>query len=151
MEIKKPDAEFDLTTISDMEIFEGIKKGIVKTLNTLKGYEKIQNKDVQLNADYYNRRMAFGEDKNLYPHIVMDLSVKNGSYYDSFDLFIDTFNIKLAPHKFDPQMIENANLTNAFIKFMITRFPKSNYLEKREEYFKKAKINQRIRDELLIF
>ena len=81
----------------------------------------------------------------------LDVCVKEMTSSSENLKFIDTFNIKLAPHKFDPQMIEDANLTNAFIKFMITRFPKSNYLEKREEYFKKAKINQRIRDELLIF
>lgn len=149
IDFKKPDADFDITTISDNELFFALKKDIVKIIKSRKGFENITSKDIKLNEEYSNRRNAFGLDQNLYPNIVLDIEVKADKQNEHYDLFIDPFNVKIAPHKYDPEMIEDKGLTNSFIKFIITRFPKSNYSELREEYFKKAKIAEKIRNDLL--
>ena len=149
--IKMADADFDLRNVGDEELFGAVKKEVVNIIKTFKGYENITSKDVRLNTKYTNRSDKLAEDGNLYPNIVLDVSVKSYLTYDSFDLFIDPFSIKIAPHKYDPEIVEDKNLTNAFIKFMITRFPKSNYTKKRDKYFKDLQLSKRIREELLFF
>ena len=151
IDIKKPDQDFDIMTIPDMELFLALKPAIVSTIKTINHFEDIQDQDVKLSNSEPNRRQAFGADRNLYPHIILDIAVKSYLSYEHFDLFLDTFSIKLAQHKYNPQMIENDNLTSSYINLLTSKFPNSDYLNKRSEYFKKAEIRKRIDEELLFF
>ena len=151
IEIKRPDKDFDIMTIPDMELFLALKPAIVSTIKTINHFEDIQDQDVKLSNSEPNRRQAFGADRNLYPHIILDIAVKSYMSYEHFDLFLDPFSIKLAQHKYDPQMIETDALTASYIDFMTRKFPNSNYQEKRSEYFQKVAVARKVRDELLFF
>ncbi len=151
IEYKMPDADFDLRTVSDEKLFNAIKDDIINAIRTFKGYENITSEFVKLNAQYTTRRDAFGKDKNLYHHLVLDIGAKLYLTYDSFNLFINPFEIKIAPSKYGSQKSEDENLTRGFLEFMNENFPTSGYIEKRKEYFKKAKIFQKIEDELLFY
>ena len=148
---KMPDDDFDLRTVSDEELFNAIKYDIINAIKTFKGYENTTGELVKLNTKYTTRRDAFGKDKDLYHNIILSIGVKAHLTYDSFNLFINPFEIKIAPDKYDPQIVENENLTNSFLKFMIKKFPQSNYIDKREEYFTKAKTFQKIEEDLLFY
>jgi len=149
--IRMADADFDLRNVKDEELFGAVKNEVVNVIKTFKGYENIESKDVRLNTRYTNRREVLAEDGNLYPNIVLDIGVKSYLTYDSFDLFIDPFSIKIAPHKYNPEIIEDKGLTNSFVKFMNTRFPKADYTKKRNKYFKDLELSKKIREELLFF
>ena len=151
IEYKMPDADFDLRTVSDEILFNAIKNHVINVIRTFKGCENITSEFIKLKPQNTIRRDSFGKDKNLYHHIILDIDVKSYLTYDSFNLFINPFEIKIAPCKYDPQIIEDENLTNAFINFMLIRFPKANYIKKRDEYFKNARIFQRVEDDLLFY
>ena len=146
---KMPDDDFDLRTVSDEDLFNAIKNDIINVIKTFKGYENTTSELVKLNTKYTTRRDAFGKDNDLYHHIVLSITVNAYLTYDSFNLFINPFEIKIAPDKYDPQIVEDENLTTSFLKFMIKKFPKSNYIEKRKEYFKKTKTFHKVEDDLL--
>ncbi|MBQ7352042.1 MAG: hypothetical protein IJW59_04220 [Clostridia bacterium] len=148
---KMPDAGFDLRTVSDEELFNVLKEPIAEVIKTFKGYENTTSEFVKLNTKYTTRRDAFGRDKDLYHNIILSIGVKSHLTYDSFNLFINPFEIKIALDKYDPQIVENENLTNSFLNFMINKFPQSNYIDKRKEYFKKAKTFQQIEEDLLFY
>lgn len=149
IDAKRTDDKFNLRTVEDEEIFSAIKNDVVNVIKTFKGYENIESKDVSLNTEYTDRHDFFADDYNLYPKITLDVSVKSDLTYDSFNIFIDPFNIKVAPRKHDPQLVEDKKLTNAFIKFMLLKFPGANYTEKREEYLIKSQNSKKVRDDLL--
>ena len=151
IDLKKPDEKFDLRNVTNDELFNAVKKEVVDLIKTFKGYENIESGDVKLNEKYCNRREAYGLDKQLYPHITLDIGAKSYLTYDGFNLFVDTFGIKLAKQQLNAKAIEDENLTNAFIKFMLLRFPNSNYTSKREEYFKTAQTRRKIENDLLFF
>ena len=48
-------------------------------------------------------------------------------------------------------MVEDEELTHSFCAFMASRFPDSGYMEKRKAYFEKARIMQKVQEELLFF
>lgn len=147
---KLPDSEFNLRNIDENDIFNILKKDIVNTIKTFDGYENASYSSVKLNPQYTIRENAFGKDKNLYHRIIMDIGVKSYLTYDNFNLFIEPFEIKIAPSKYGEQPRENANLTQSFLDFMVKQFPDSEYIKKREEYFDKGNICQKIEDDLLL-
>ena len=149
IDAKRTDEKFNLRNVKDEEIFSAIKNDVVNVIKTFKGYENIESKDVSLNTEYTDRHDFFADDYNLYPKITLDVSVKSDLTYDSFNIFIDPFNIKVAPRKYNPQLVEDQKLTNAFIKFMLLKFPGANYTEKREEYLIKSQNSKKVRDDLL--
>lgn len=151
IDLQMPDKDFDLMTISDNELFEAVKKEVVSVLKTFKQYKDIESSDIKLNEKYTNRRKAYGLDRQLYPHITLDIGVKSYLTYDSFNLFVNTFGIQLAEQKFNSELITDENLTNAFIKFMLLKFPNSNYSEKRNTYLKNAQTRRKIENDLLFF
>lgn len=146
------DKDFSLMTVSDKELFDSLKKDIVGTIRTMKGFDKIKEDDVQLDVGVENRRLAYGKDKNLYPNIVMSLLVKTAPFnINEIDLFLDPFTIKLALHQYDPKMVESEELTKAFVKFMTERFPDSAYGEKRKKYFENAEMMERVASKMMFF
>lgn len=146
---KMPDAEFDLRKVEDEEIFGAVKDDVVNVIRSFKGRENIESKDVRLNTKYTNRREVLSGDSNMYPNIILNVEAKSYLNYDGFNLFINPFSIKIAEDKYDPKMIEDENLTKSFIKFMLLRFPNSDYSEKREEYFRKVELMQKMREQML--
>lgn len=86
----------------------------------------------------------------IYPHIILSIAVKSYLENKYFDLFINPFEVKFAPHQFDPQMIEDDKLTKKFIEFMMIRFPYSDYMQKITKYFEAEKIFKRV-DENCLF
>ena len=151
IEIKRPDKDFDIMTIPDMELFLALKPAIINEIRTVKQFENTADQDVKLSSGDTNRKQVLCADGNLYPHIIIDIAVKSYMSYEHFDLFLDPFSIKLAQHKYDPQMIETDALTASYIDFMTRKFPNSNYQEKRSEYFQKVAVARKVRDELLFF
>ena len=151
IEIKRPDKDFDIMTIPDMELFLALKPAIINEIRTVKQFANTADQDVKLSSGDTNRKQVLCADGNLYPHIIIDIAVKSYMSYEHFDLFLDPFSIKLAQHKYDPQMIETDALTASYIDFMTRKFPNSNYQEKRSEYFQKVAVARKVRDELLFF
>ena len=144
--IELPDKDFNLMTVSDPEIFDSLKKDIVATIRTMKGFDKIKDEDVLLDQAFTNRRTAYGKDGNAYPNIVMSVLVKTAPPFGvrEVNMFVDPFSIKLALHEYDPKIVEDEKLTQAFVKFMTERFPNSEYTQKRDKYFKAAEIAERV-------
>ena len=137
------DKNFDLTKVSDEELFFVLKDEVVNLIKTFKGFENTTSNDVILDERNSNRRKAYGKDGNIYPNIVLDINVKAYLQPESFNLFIDPYSVKLAPHKYNASMVESEDLTNAFVFYMTHKFPESSYTQKRDEYFKKAEIMEK--------
>ena len=151
IDIKMPDEKFDLMNLSDEELFSELKPEILNIIKSVKGFEDLTEQDIMLCEGGSNRRKAFGQDSNLYPHIVLDVAVKAYLQYEHFDLFIDPFSVKIAPHKYDPELIEDEKLTARFVDFMIKRFPDADYEDKRNKYYKWAETKSKIEEILLFF
>ena len=148
---RMPDEDFSLRKVSDEELFNAVKDEAVRVIKGFRGYENIGSEDVELNPEYTTRRDAYGRDKNFYHHMTLDVSVKIYNSYDSFILFFSPFEVKVFPRKYDPEVVEDEELTKYFTKFMAERFPESSYLEKRERYFENARIIQKVEEETLFF
>ena len=148
---KSFDKDFDLMNVENAELFFALKNEITNAIKTVKGFENVNPEDVSFREKHSNRRKAYGKDGNIYPHIVLDINVKAYLQPESFDLFLDPFSVKLSQHKYNAQMIENEELTNAFIFYMTQKFPESSYIQKRDEYFKKAELMEKMSFESLSF
>ena len=59
--------------------------------------------------------------------------------------------MKIAQHKYDPQMIEDDGLTDRFVDFMVFKFPNADYVEKRTTYFNWVERRRKIEEDLLFF
>lgn len=151
IDIKLPDANFDLRNVSDEEIYEALKGEILSVIKSYNGFENVTSEDLKLLTKYTRRRDDFGADKNLYHNIVLDVGVKVYLGVDSFNLFINPFSIKIAKQEYGAETYEDKDLTKAFVKFMLKKFPTSDYVSKRKDYFKNAEMLKKFREEMLYF
>ena len=70
MELKIPrnDAEFNLDTVSNREIFDGLKASMFECLQAVEHLEEITLEDIEFKEDSF-RNQVMGADGYLYPKI----------------------------------------------------------------------------------
>ncbi len=148
----RKDKEFKIDSLSYKEIFESLKFGIKKAICDLKDIENLE-KLVYTDIDS-TVSMRYGKDKDMYPRVMFMVSayseeMKGGSYYYCI---LNPFEIEL--HKTCDgrvNVITNDELTQALIDMINEKFPNSDYMEKREKYFKIAELIRKKQEELLSF
>ncbi len=128
------DKEFKLETLSYEEIFDAFKD-IVNEVKKKNCDGTFKFWPVELRNERCESRMVFGEDKNLYPKIRFDM----GTYV----LIVSTFEVKLLVIEYGIDEIKSEELDNALVKLMCEHFPNSDYLAKREKYFKDVELMKR--------
>lgn len=149
MVYRMPDEDFSLRKVKEDVLFDGLKEEIARVIRTFKGFETVECDKLMLNVEYTSRRDTFGKDRNFYHHMVLDFSVRNNCCWYDFNLYLDPFEVKVAPRVYEAELIEDEGLSSCYFNFMVNSFPESNYKSKREEYFKKAKLLQEVDEELL--
>lgn len=152
IEIKRNDENFNLDNVSDKELFEGIKDGMVESIKNMPNFEYVTNEKIKL-LDESSRRQIIGSDGNLYPHINLSTRImpNKGLYFSTHANFlINPFDIRMVVVTENGiETIEAEELTSAFTKFMTSRFPDGNYLEKKAEYERKVEIRNRVYDDMV--
>ena len=151
IDYRLPDEKFNLRTVSDAEIFNSLKGDIVQAIKTFKGFEGVTSNDVKLNARFIVRKEKIARDCNLYPNIILPLSVNLPLGFGHVNVYIDPFNIELAQEKYDAPKIKDEELSAAFEKFMLERFPDADYLSEKSKYNMVGDMIERKRYELLSF
>ena len=127
----RSDKNFKLETLSYEEIFGGFKDVVnkIKKQNH-DGVFKFQS--VQLRKEKCECKMAYGQDRDLYPKIKLDM-------YD-YVLIVSTFEVKLLVLNWGVEEIKSKGLDDALIELMCKHFPESDYLERRAKYFEDAEL-----------
>ena len=151
IDYRLPDEKFNLRTVSDAEIFNSLKGDIVQAIKTFKGFEGVTSNDVKLNVRFIVRKENIARDCNLYPNIILPLSVNLPLGFGHVNVYIDPFNIELAQEKYDAPKIKDEELSAAFEKFMLERFPDADYLSEKSKYNMVGDMIERKRYELLSF
>jgi len=131
------DEKFNLDNVSNEELFEGLKGGVVSFLQEYPGLQDIEDKDVSFVNKRSFRRTTYGGDGNVYPTISLATDIKSNNVIGSPTILLTPFQIKLlVPILFSSlESFESEHLTNALTKFMTTTFPDSDYESKKQEYF----------------
>ena len=151
IEIKRNDEQFNLDNVSNEELFEGLKSGIIEAIRDVKYLENITESEIRLLDDSF-RKSICGADGNLYPSILLSTR----SIPKDYPIMATNVNFLVTP--FDCKMIllrdglYNSNpecLSVALEKFMMTRFPESDYLEKKDEFIRKTNIRNKIYDSMV--
>ena len=146
------DRQFQLDSLSYDEIFECLRDDIEKAIAK---FEKVENIDALILPDTSGVvSMKYGKDKDMYPSVNMEVCVYAGKYIQGkyYNIILNPFEIEI--HKIycgEVQVFTSEELNEALIDMMNEKFPNSNYMEKREKYFKMAELMQRKREELLFF
>ena len=115
----RPDKDFDLTTLTYKEIFDGLKFGVAKTISKF-SKEEVLTEDLKLNEERCYIKMAFAEDMNLYPKIYLDL-------VGAYSILLTPFNVELLEIKHSVKTLSCVELRECFYNFMCNTFPQSNY------------------------
>ena len=135
----RSDKNFKLDSLSFEEIYEGIKPAVEKEIKKLeKG--NFKNGMVDLNLNRCSFRMAYGKDKDLYPRIQIDLKSK-------YIVVITTYEIKMLIVEREVSEHQSEELDEALVCLMNKKFPESDYIEKRKNYFENADLVRRISSE----
>lgn len=136
---------FELNRVAYSEMFELMKENLVTALSEYVGEEILARK---INIEERNcfTRSAFGSDGDLYQKVKLDIYV--GNVY-AWMLIFNPYEISLVEYDGSEKEYRSNALDNCLIDMMIKLFPDSNYLVKREKYFKDAKINKKVSDMLM--
>lgn len=136
------DKNFNLEEVSFIELFEGLKSGIAAAVSA---YEKkdICEETIRLDVGGCIRALTYGEDGQLYPKLVLSLE---GSY----SVMLTPFKIQMIVYDYSLKNFRSPELTNSLVDFMCSRFPESDYLEKREEYKIKSKLANSVYDKMIL-
>ena len=146
----RSDKNFNLENVSYQDLFEGLKEEIVNTICEYKEVEKLAG--LHLNKEECSTRMKYGKDKDLYSTVLLEISVRySGKIKGSiFHCIINPFEIEIHKiHNGKVDVLTNESLTNALKDFMSEIFVNSDYIEKREKYFKKSEVINKIENKLL--
>ena len=138
----RKDKDFNLEEVSYQELFNGLKKGIVQAIAEYENAD-VDEKTIKLNERRCSGKFAYGEDGDMYPKILLDLT---GNY----SVLLNPFEIKMLVYDYSVKTIKSETLDDALVEFMCSRFPESDYIETREKYFHGAEIMKRIRDDMII-
>ena len=145
-DFKYPDADFDLMKVGDDELFFALRGEVANVIKMIPGLENVEIGDLVLDQENVSRRRSYGKDMNMYPYIVLPIMVKDDLVWQEFYLILNSFEAGLLKREREPKMIFGKGLTKTFAEFMVSRFPGSNYIEKRSNYFNMAKTIDRIRE-----
>lgn len=146
----RSDKQFNLENVSYEDLFEGLKGDIQKTICEYEEVDKLAS--LHLNKDECLTRMKYGKDKDLYPSILLEISARAiGKIRGSiFYCIINPFEIEIHKiHCGKVDILKNENLTYALKDFMSEKFVNSDYLEKREKYFKNAELINKTENKML--
>lgn len=148
----RKDKDFKIDSLSYQEIFESLKGGIEKAICEFEKVERVEDLIFPDTSGVVS--MKYGKDKDMYPSINLEFCVFagkwiNGKYYNCI---LNPFEIEI--HKVycgEVQVFNCEELTQALVDMMNEKFPNSDYMEKREKYFKMAELIQRKQEEMLFF
>lgn len=135
---------FNLDAVAYEEMFEGMKENLALALSEFENAE-IKAEDLILGLRNCFKRSSFGEDKNLYTKIKLDIYAKK---VDSYMIIFNPFEIYMAKYDGSEKRFTSSALDETLTNFMVERFPDSQYLEKRKKYFKDAELIKKV-DEIL--
>lgn len=146
------DKNFKIDSLSYREIFLGLKSCLEKEISKLEKVNSLYELTyIEVGSTI---RGSYGKDKDLYPLITLELKAvseqrpKGRYYYCEINPF--EINVKVN-HYGEVKVIETEELTNALINLMCEKFSNSNYIEKREKYFKDAEIVKKTEENMLNF
>ncbi len=137
----REDELFNLQKISYRDLFLGLKVGIVEAISDYENREFDESR-IDVNEERCSTRMAYGEDGNLYPKIILDLNQR-------YSVLVTPFKIEMLVIDFNIKTFQNDKLTQALIKFMNSYFPNSDYEEKRQKYENNLKIMKKCSENML--
>ena len=145
------DEKFNLDTVSNEQLFEGLKGGVVNFLKEYPGLEDIEDKDVKFVNKRSFRRTSYGGDGNIYPTISLATEIKPNNVISSPTVVLTPFQIKiLVPILFSNlEAFESDHLTNALTNFITTTFPDSDYKNKKQEYFENTERMKKFHDNMV--
>ena len=148
----RKDKEFKIDSLTYPEIFEGLKGGIEKAICE---FEKVDSVDELVFLDKSSVvNMKYGKDKDMYPSINIEFCVFAGKHIRGkyYNCIFNPFEIEI--HKIDCgeiKVFEGEELTQALVDMIVEKFPNSDYVEKREKYFKMSELMERKYEEMLFF
>lgn len=128
----RSDKDFKLDSLSFEEIYEEIRETLKKVVKSLEK-ENFNETMINLNLNRCSFRMAYGKDRDLYPRIQIDLK-------SNYIVVITTYEIKMLIVGREIKEFQSEELDNVLIQLMNNKFPETDYLLKREKYFKTADI-----------
>ena len=149
IEMPRNDAEFNLDTVSNKEIFDGLKAGMFECLQAVEHLEEISPEDIEFKEDSF-RNQFMGADGYLYPKICIctrTMPKKNWIFATNADFIVTPFTIQMLLLNNGIKVVESKNLTAALVEFMNNRFPNSNYEAKRNKYLKDCDLRRRMYDQ----
>lgn len=149
IEMPRNDAEFNLDTVSNKEIFDGLKGSMFECLQAVEHLEDITLDDIEFKEDSF-RNQVMGADGFLYPKICIctrTMPKKNWIYATNADFIVTPFSVQMLLLKNGIKVVEAKKLDEALVEFMTKRFPNSNYLAKREKYLRDCDLRRRMYDQ----
>lgn len=148
----RKDKNFKIDSLGYQEIYESLKDGIEKAICEFVGVKKLTGLSYEDEDSVV--MMKYGKDKDMYPSVIFMVGAYSDKWlYESiYYCVVNPYEVELHKNKNgEMQIITCDELTNALIEMMNKKFPNSDYMEKREKYFKTAELMQRKREEMLFF
>lgn len=144
------DKNFKIDSLTYKEIFIFLKPALEKAIAD---FEKLDSLDELIYIEAGSTiRNAYGKDKDLYPLITLELKSSSKKwlmgryYYCAINPF--EINVKVN-HYGEIKVVESEELSDSLCCLMCEHFPDSDYLEKREKYFKTAEIIRKTEEKML--
>lgn len=149
--LNRKDENFNLDTVSNEELYEGLKEGFAASIRTLKGFEEIDSSNISLEDHNTYRKESFGADGNLYPLISLNTKARipGQAWPTTFQFLMNPFDIKMLIFTAGITSVQPEVLQEAFVTFMTNRFPEGNYEEKRAEYKEMEAVRKRVYDRMV--
>lgn len=152
IKLTRNDEKFNLDTVSNEELFEGLKGGIVSTVKEVFPFRDINESNLSFVNKRSSRRSSLGADGNLYPTICLATYVTGNKKYLSADatVILTPFEVKMAfADESGLQTLESDELTEALTTFMNTTFPDGDYENKLHEYQENEKRANKFYDDMV--
>lgn len=147
---QRNDEKFNLDNVEFVEIFNYLRPAIVTSLKTQKEFGGDKNIFVFLEDLYSFREPCYGEDYNIYPKLSLSSKViiSGNNQPVNFQVVVKPFDVELLLCKGYTKHIRTDELTGALTAFITTKFPESDYLEKKAEYQKMSDLYKRANNRL---
>ena len=145
----RKDKNFKIDSLSYEEIFESLKHGIEKAICDYAKVEKLTGLTYEDEDSVV--MMKYGKDKDMYPSVIFMVSAYSDAwlYESTYYCILNPYEVEL--HKAcngEMKVITCKELTQSLVEMMNTKFPNSDYKEKRKKYFKDAELIKKV-DEIL--
>jgi len=150
-DIKRNDESFNLDKVSNEELFEGLKSDVVNAIKEITRFENLTDSNIKLCPENCFRTHASAEDGNLYPKISLATTIKIPNELGVINLIfvISPFDIKLLLCDFGLKVIVSKKLDDVVSDFIKTKFPNSDYDEKKQKYLKLVEISNKIYNNMI--